>query len=150
MTTRQITFEHTGTLVVHECPSCFVLHAIPQDMHDLRQAEGGSVYCPNGHAWIFTEPETARLKRQLREAEQVRDEARRQRDLALASKVHEADQRRAAERSAAAYKGQATRLRNRAAAGACPAGCHRTFANLARHMASQHPDFAEPDVAEGS
>lgn len=136
MTARLVTLEHTDTLVVHECPSCFVLHAIPQDMHDRRLADGKDVWCPNGHRWVFTDPEVDRLKRKLKAAEQSRDAAQ-------ARATHEADQRKAAERSAAAYKGQATRLRTRAAAGVCPAGCHRAFQNLARHMASKHPDFSE-------
>ena len=135
MTSRLLTIEHTGTLVIHECPTCFVLHAIPRDMHERRLADGGDVYCPNGHVWVFTQSEVDRLKRKLKAAEQSLSSAQ-------ARATHEADQRHAAERSAAAYKGQATRLRNRAAAGVCLAGCHRSFANLARHMASQHPDFA--------
>lgn len=48
--------------------------------------------------------------------------------------------REGAERSASAYKGQATRLRNRIKAGVCPR-CNRTFQNLQRHMAGQHPEF---------
>lgn len=51
------------------------------------------------------------------------------------------DQAEAAERSAIAYKGHATRLRKRAAAGVCPC-CTRSFQNLQRHMASQHPTFS--------
>lgn len=39
-----------------------------------------------------------------------------------------------------AQKGQNTRLKNRIAAGVCPC-CNRSFQNVARHMAGQHPDF---------
>jgi hypothetical protein len=130
-----LTLEHTETLVVHECPACFVLHAIPRRMHRERLEQGGDVYCPNGHVWVFTTPEVARLKNKLEAAEQSRD-------AAWASLTHEADQRQAAERSAAAYKGQARHLRNRIGNGVCPC-CHRSFANVARHMAGQHPGFAE-------
>jgi hypothetical protein len=58
---------------------------------------------------------------------------------------------KAAEHSARAYKGQATRLRNRAKAGVCPC-CKRTVSQLARHMASKHPDFstdADAGLREG-
>jgi hypothetical protein len=134
---RAVTIEHLETMVVHECPSCFVLHAIPQRMHRERLADGGGVYCPNGHVWIFTESETARLKRQLEDAERGRERAR-------AAMTAARDQAQAAERSAAAYKGQATRLRNRVGHGVCPC-CNRSFANLGRHMAGQHPGFAEGD-----
>lgn len=58
--------------------------------------------------------------------------------------THERDQRQAAERSASAYKGRVTRLKNRAAAGICPC-CTRHFENLHRHMSTKHPDFAESD-----
>lgn len=131
------TLRHAETLVVHECPSCFVLHAIPRRMHRDRLEDGGTVYCPNGHKWEFTVPEVTRLKRKLEAAQQSRDAAR-------ACVVHERDQRQAAERSAAAYKGQATRIRNRVGAGVCPC-CSRSFANLARHMAGQHPGFRDAD-----
>lgn len=57
------------------------------------------------------------------------------------------DEAEAVKRSAAAYKGAATRLKNRAKAGVCPC-CNRTFQNLARHMASQHPDHETDNVVE--
>jgi hypothetical protein len=84
---------------------------------------------------VFSEPETEKLKKDLAAA-------RRRSEAAAAQLTHERDQRLAAERSASAYKGQATRIRNRVGAGVCPC-CTRTFANLARHMAGQHPDFRE-------
>lgn len=125
-----------GVLVIQTCPECHVVHAIPAEMRDRMKTLGGSAYCPNGHSWHFAETDNAKLKRQLKEAERTRDAARTARDAAL-------DQADAAERSARAYRGHATRLRNRAAAGVCLAGCHRHFENLARHMASKHPEFAE-------
>jgi hypothetical protein len=136
-----LTLEHTGTLVIHECPACFVLHAIPKRMERERLADGGSVFCPNGHKWHFTVTEVDKLKKQLADAKQTREWL----DGRL---THEQDQRRAAERSASAYKGQATRLRKRVTAGVCPApACHRHFANLERHIASKHPDLAAADDA---
>ena len=38
-------------------------------------------------------------------------------------------------------KAAKTRLKNRVGKGVCPC-CNRSFANLKRHMASQHPEFA--------
>jgi hypothetical protein len=52
----------------------------------------------------------------------------------------ERELREAAERSAAAAKGNVTKLRKRAAAGVCPC-CNRTFLALQKHMAHKHPDF---------
>jgi hypothetical protein len=131
------TFTHTGKMVVTECPACFVLHAIPRRMHDERLEEGGSIWCPNGHSWHFTESENAALKKKLRSAQQARD-------AASAQATHEYDQRKAAERQAAAYKGQVTRIRNRVGNGVCPC-CNRSFVNLQRHMSGRHPDFREGD-----
>ena len=137
----QQTLTSDGVLVICTCPSCFVTHAIPKGMHDRKLDEGGDVYCPNGHTWVFTTPKAVKLKRQL-------DAATRERDAARASLTHERDQRQAAERSAAAYKGQATRLRTRASAGVCPVPeCHRHFENLQRHMTSKHPGF---EMASGA
>jgi hypothetical protein len=42
-------------------------------------------------------------------------------------------------------RGALTKQRKRAANGVC-ACCHRSFANVARHMKTQHPDF-NPDAA---
>jgi len=128
------TLSHAEQLVVVECPACFIAHAITRRMHDDRLADGGAVYCPAGHRWVFCETQTARLERELAAARRMRDSAR----AALSA---EQDQRRAAERSAAAYRGQATRIRRRVGNGVCPC-CNRSFADLARHMAGQHPGFA--------
>jgi hypothetical protein len=137
------TLMHTETLVIHECPACFVLHAIPKQMERDRLDHGGDVFCPNGHKWHFTVTEVTKLKKQLADEQRWRESAD-------ARAIHEADQRRAAERSASAYKGQVTRLRKRAVAGVCPVPeCHRHFANLERHMESKHPGFAEGDAPAG-
>lgn len=41
-------------------------------------------------------------------------------------------------------KGAHQRTKNRVAKGVCPC-CNRSFTNLAKHMAGQHPDFGDPD-----
>jgi len=86
-----------------------------------------SIYCPLGHSYfIAAQGKAAELeKRLLRERE------------CSARLAAERDQ---AEASARAQKGHATRLRKRAKAGVCPC-CNRTFKQLARHMATKHPDF---------
>jgi len=45
------------------------------------------------------------------------------------------------ERRRRAEKAAKTRIKNRVSNGVCPC-CNRTFANLARHMANKHPDYA--------
>lgn len=48
----------------------------------------------------------------------------------------------AEERSHAATRGHLTRTKKRGGHGVCPC-CNRTFQQLARHMKSKHPDYAE-------
>lgn len=100
-----------------------------------------SFYCPYGHSqhYLTGPSEAEKLRKQLETQKQQnamwRDDAEAQRQRA-----------EAAERSASAQRGVVTRLKNRAAAGVCPC-CNRTFANLQRHMAGQHPTFRTEEVA---
>jgi hypothetical protein len=57
----------------------------------------------------------------------------------------EREWRKQAQNQARAFKGRVTRLKNRAAAGVCPC-CNRTFAQLARHMATKHKGFTAEEV----
>lgn len=126
------------TLVIEECCECHMSFAIPQDLRRQCKEEGKTFYCPLGHGQHYTTTDVQRLKDKL-------DRETRWRKDAEAGLVHERDQRQAAERSARAYKGRVTRLKNRAAAGVCPC-CTRHFENLERHMTAKHPDFTEsPD-----
>lgn len=125
------------------CGECQIPFAIPADM--LRRAhEDKDVYfhCPNGHRLHYAEDENDKLRRQLEQSQQMRKSL-------SARLTHESDQRRAAERSAAAFKGQATRLRKRIGHGVCPA-CHRTFRQVSNHMDRMHPDYADTPVTETS
>lgn len=119
------------------CWRCKVIYWLPNDLYrSARRDENISFYCPHGHIAHFTAGETdeAKLRRErdLLKQEQARlnDEIRRQRELC-----------EAAERSAAAYRGQTTRLKNRAKAGLCPC-CNRHFTNIQRHIATKHPDIS--------
>lgn len=67
----------------------------------------------------------ARLERQL---------ANREEDLRAAKAAH------------AVTKGKLTKTRNRIAKGVCPC-CNRSFVNLGKHMAGQHPDFGAAENA---
>lgn len=131
------TMTYSGTLVVIDCCACGMLFGVPRDL-DKRNREdpGRSFYCPSGHGQHYTGPtEADRLRRELEMVE-------RQRDWAETARQAARDQAERAERSAAAYKGRVTRLKNRAAAGVCPC-CTRHFENVERHMANKHPDFTE-------
>lgn len=133
------TLTYAGSLTVQTC-WCGVRHAVPAELaaFQRRQHDDGcedvtGIYCPLGHQHVPAgESEVSRVRRQLDEMDRRRARA-----------VAERDQ---AEASARAFKGAATRARRRAGAGVCPC-CHRTFKQLARHVASQHPDFDPEAVA---
>ncbi len=130
------TLTYNGTLTITRCGVCEIPHAIPSEMYDDRLANGGDWYCPNGHELHFVETTAQRLEREVATAKQQVRAARASRDAAW-------DQAGAAERSARAYRGHATRLRNRIANGVCPvAGCRRHFDNVQDHIAGQHPEWA--------
>lgn len=127
------TLNHYGTtLEITDCPDCGVTFAMPERMLDVRRSDRKSFYCPNGHSLSFKKSTEDRLRTQL---EQYKS-----------SLISTRDQLEATERSRNAYKGVITRQKNRAAAGVCPAGCHRHFADLQGHMETKHPDYVNTDA----
>lgn len=123
-------------LVSETCCNCHVVFAMTDDLVARRRDDHGTFYCPNGHPQHYTGKSTAeRLREQLDDA------------YGYANRV--ASERDAVERSARALRGHLTRQKRRAAAGVCPC-CNRSFAALANHMTSKHPDYATDtaDVAE--
>jgi hypothetical protein len=139
--TRGATFNVTIELVTEECCNCGVLFGIPVDMQRRRRNDHQSFYCPHGHPQHYdSESAEEQLRRELREAE-----ARHAKQLA-----QEAERRQRAEEDAMnlaqrnrALTGEVTKARKRAAAGVC-GFCHRTFQNVTRHVASQHPSSGHP------
>jgi NAD-dependent SIR2 family protein deacetylase len=115
--------------VVYCCnKGCGTPIAMPTQVYNRFLENHEFFHCCFGHPQHFSGPsEAEKLKKQL-ESERETTEWWRQK----------ADQR---ERSAKAYKGQVTRLKNRVKNGVCPC-CHRTFQNLQRHMHTKHPDYA--------
>lgn len=116
-----------NNLTLIDCPDCSIQFAVPERWNQQRRETGDGFYCPNGHSLSY-KGEIDRLRKALA-AEQ-------------ASKAAIRDQLQAAERSAAAARGQMTKMRKRIANGVCPC-CHRTFVNVARHMENKHPGYAE-------
>lgn len=129
------TIAYTESLVTEVC-WCGINHAIPSNLARQARENGTSVYCPLGHQWVCTETEVDKLKKKL--AAEERRAAQR-----LAQLDQERSEREAAERKLIASKGQITKLKKRAQGGACPC-CNRTFVQLARHIATKHPNF-EPE-----
>jgi hypothetical protein len=126
------TLTYRGELTVVIC-WCGMTHAVPTELRDyqLRCFQDGrtvpSIFCPvgHGHAPAGT-PEVEKVRQELQRAQSR-----------TASLVARLDQEKA---SHAATKGQLTKTRNRAAKGVCPC-CNRSFVNVARHVATKHPDF---------
>lgn len=125
--------------VVETCYTCNVRHSFPDHIYQAAIQRRGemSIYCPNGHAWVYKSHqkqaeedklriERDRLKQQLAEKD---DEIKRQRDW------KEEERRRVI-----ALRGVITKTKKRVSAGVCPC-CNRTFQNLAQHMANKHSDY---------
>lgn len=129
------TYTESTVLVAETCPNCGVLFGMPATFEQNRRKTGESFYCPSGHSLSYGKGETAKLREEL-------DRTKRQLDSSRTYARAVADQKEAAERSNRALRGSNTKLRKRVAAGVCPC-CQRTFQDLARHMAGQHPDFAD-------
>ena len=119
-----------GNLVVTDCSRCGLAFALPQEFINRRREDREPFYCPNGHALSYGKTANEKKIESL------------ERNLEWARNSAMGHERRAdaAERSLRATKGVVTKMKKRAAAGVCPC-CSRTFQNLARHMAGQHPEY---------
>lgn len=120
-----ITAHYTGTLVSEVCYG--TVFGMEQDFRSNRLRDHKSFYCPNGHSQAYTgKTEEQKLREQLEAAQRAKIRTR-----------EALDQER---RSHAATKGVLTKTRKRAVHGVCP-GCKRSFANVAAHVANQHPEL---------
>jgi len=126
------TMTYVGTLKVTSC-WCGIKLAIPDDLHSIAiRRENFTVWCPLGHKFVYGDTAEEQLKKE-RERRKAAERAK-----AATRELLEFEQR-----SHAATRGHVTRKKKqlaRVSAGVCPC-CNRNFANLARHMAGQHPDF---------
>lgn len=120
---------YIGTLTVAECGECGMAFGMTPEFVRKRERDHATFYCPAGHPRYY--PAKSDIER-------VRERA----EYAEARFVSERDQRLAAERSQRALKGVVTRTKRRIGKGVCPC-CNRHFANVERHMDSQHPEYAE-------
>ena len=125
---------------VVSCYCCGIRFGITDQLHRrvVINAEG-SVYCPScgrQSAWRESrdQKEIKRLQREI-------DTERRRADTAIRRAERESERRESVEKSLSATKGVVTRIKNRVGKGVCPC-CNRTFRDLARHMANQHPEFS--------
>lgn len=119
----------TVTLEPKECPSCGTVFGVVSAVYQRYKNNGQAIRCTNPKcAWdsmVIQETEAMRLQKKLDSEVQ----ARRWVEQSLAAEKN----------SHAATKGTLTKIRKRVHNGVCPC-CNRTFANLARHMKTKHPD----------
>lgn len=126
-----------------KCYHCKSDMWLPQALYEAAYAakEKFTFYCAYGHPQCFAagESELDKMRRDRDRLEQ--NQAWYEERLADVQRAE-----REAQRLASTRKGQVTRLRNRAAVGVCPC-CTRTVSQMARHMATKHPDFKAEEVA---
>lgn len=108
---------------------CGVVFAVPSDFEGFRRKDHQLFYCPNGHDQHF--PGETREEKACKE---------------LARERANHDQTKAAlrdkEAKLIAKDKETSRLKKRVKNGVCPC-CKRSFVNLASHMKTEHPKFAE-------
>jgi hypothetical protein len=128
----------TGTLTIVECPGCHMDFGITPSFEAARRNDHKTFWCPAGCAQSYrSKSEEEKLREQLATSE-------RRRGYAEARTTSLRDQLGATERSLRGHKAAKTRIKNRIAAGVCPC-CNRSFQNVARHMAGQHPEYTNQE-----
>lgn len=136
-----VSFTKTLSIITCSATRCGVTFALDDEYIADRRKDHVTWYCPNGHPRHYPAKNAE---------EELRDElARKERQLA--SERARRDQAEADARHQAAVargtKGALARARKRAAAGVCPApGCKRSFADVAAHVATCHPDLVAADA----
>ncbi len=130
-----VDIEYGTKIVALTCGECHIPFGIPAAMHTKVQNNGSSFHCPNGHRISYSETEIQRLKNQVDNLTSTKTRLMAQRDDAQAEARHQAQR-------ANGYKGAMVKVKKRVAKGVCPC-CNRHFANVKRHMDSQHPEFAD-------
>lgn len=118
-----------------DCAVVFGLNADHE--RNLRQTHAW-FYCPNGHHQHYPHKSDVEIQKERAEA------AERDKSYLVNRVAEEHAATMAAQRRTLAYQGHLGKLKKRIANGVCPC-CKRTFGNVARHIASQHPDYAAPE-----
>jgi hypothetical protein len=133
-------FNADSSLVVVDCAVCGITYAIPESLRRSAlkyhgdRPNGWKLCCPLGHEWWYVGKT---------EKEQLQEKIDWQRSRAgrLASQLDQTEASRRAQKAATTRaRRQRDHDRTRVQAGVCPC-CNRSFKNLARHMAGQHPEY---------
>lgn len=133
----------THSFYVYTCTTCNGVHAILESFRAECERVGNSQawYCPYCRArYAYGESEANRLKKQIAAEKAEKERAIRSRDLALQREMDALAEAKHFRQSRDGIKGALVKQKKRICNGVCPC-CNRTFANLQRHMNSQHPKF---------
>lgn len=131
------TMTYTGELTIRTC-WCGIVHAIPSDLSWQINNKGTVGYCPLGHEYVNKGKTEAQSEREQRREVEAREQHLRDQLQASERAVQNAQRR------VSAMKGVVTKTKQRAAKAMCPVpGCKRHFANVRRHVQTQHPDYEE-------
>lgn len=131
------------------CCQCGSSQAMTKEALSIYRQSSKQFFCVHGHLNYYPQGKSTEQKlREQLEAER-RSRARAEQNIAMwQDEAREAKERAQRERNRAnGYKGHATRITKRAKAGVCPC-CNRTFQSLAKHMATQHPDFTPIELEQ--
>lgn len=134
----------TITITPVHCTTCGGWFGLDEHFERAARTDGRSFTCPyGGHTLSWhNNSENDRLKRKTADLELSLKWAREARDEAQ-------DRADRSERRRRATAGVLTKVRKRVGHGVCPvAGCKRHFANLDRHMKTEHPAY-QPDAEVG-
>lgn len=123
-------FSLTTKYVAEECGQCGVQFAMTEHRYNELQNNGGTFYCVNGHARVYSKPRVKELEEQLAASKST--------TLWYQKRLGDESKR------VSAFKGQVTKIKNRVANGVCPC-CKRTFSNLANHMKHLHPEWKKEE-----
>ena len=126
-------------LETRECNECHIIYGVPMEFIKWRREDHKTFWCPNGHARHFPqENEAEALRTKLRAENLARESAERRAREAEQSNQLAIEAKLKLERAV-------KRAAKRTAAGVCPC-CPRTFTNLARHIATKHPEFNQKEI----
>jgi hypothetical protein len=130
-------YEETVVLETMTCCNCGMTFAMPERYLRKLREQGDAFYCPAGHGQHFRDSEVARLKKEVAAAQRQTEQYKGWYKAEQGDHEHTRNRLRAT-------KGVLTKTKKRVAAGVCPC-CNRSFQDLARHMAGQHPEYVEQE-----
>lgn len=125
--------------VGRSCGPCYHCKSdmwLPYPLYEAaKRSDKITFYCAYGHPQVFAQGESD-LEKMRRERDRLL-----QRTVQLDEARVEAERRLATAQNMLNRQGkEMVKARKRAKAGTCPC-CHRTFRQMALHMAKQHPEF---------